>query len=163
MTADTFLSTAAEVAIGLGGFAGIIAAVRQRGISGWSPRHRVLILALFSICAFGVSFALLPALLVEAGIAEDHVWRIGSGMLAGMFVGMTFIRFRQYRRDGGLKTPLPRGLLAWVGCISVLQLVNVALALTWIYLLGVYTILINGFSVFMTLLLEDSSGEDGAG
>ena len=159
MTADSFLSTAAEVAIGLAGFAGIIAAVRQRGLSSWPLRHRVLIRTLFGACAAAVTFALLPSLLVEARIPTDLVWRVGSGMLAGLFVLAAAFRIRQYRRQGG-EAPLPRGLLVWVGCISILQLVNVGLATTWIYLLGVYTLLINGFSVFMTLLLEDAGHGD---
>lgn len=161
MTADSFLSTAAEVAIGLAGFAGIIAAVRQGRLSSWPLRHRVLIRALFGACAAAVTFALLPSLMVEARIPTDLVWRVGSAMLGGLFILAAAFRIQQYRGQGG-EQPLPRSLVAWVGCISILQLANVGLATVWIYLLGVYTLLINGFSVFMTLLLEDVAHDDGS-
>ena len=47
MHPDVFLGSIVDIAIGIAGFAGIIAAIQHRDLTAWSPRHRILLQILF--------------------------------------------------------------------------------------------------------------------
>jgi len=86
MNADSFLSSAVEVAIGIAGFAGIVAAIRHRDPSSWADKDRLLLRILLVASAIAVVFAWLPAVLHEAGIRSHALWQISSLLfLSGRF------------------------------------------------------------------------------
>ncbi len=151
MSAESFLSSVVEVAIGIGGFAGIIAAIRQGRLADWPADQRILLQMLLVASAAAISFALLPSILAEAQLDEPTIWRIGSALLLAWQVGIAVHRTRQFRSFG--VTPwFPRLLGVWVAGIIAFQVANLGLAMSWPYLVGVFGLLVNGFSFFLLLL-----------
>ena len=161
MSAETFLSSAVEAAIGMAGFAGIVAAIRHRDIAKWEHEERILLRMLLVASGMAITFALLPAVLAEAQLAESTIWRSGSMSLMIWQIGIAAHRSRQFRA-GGKGSPVPRLLYAWVAGIIVLQALNVVLGLSWPYLLGVFGILVNAFIFFLILLLGRIGEDDAA-
>jgi hypothetical protein len=162
VSAESFLSSAVEVAVGIAGFAGIVAAIRHRDISSWAHGERILLRMLLLASGMAVSFALLPAVLVEAGLPEATIWRVGSGALLVWQVAIAVHRGRQFRATG-TAPPFSRGLYAWIGPILLLQASNVYLGASWPYLLGVFSLLVNAFIFFLVLMLGRNGGEGAAG
>lgn len=155
MSAEAFLSSVVEIGIGMAGFAGIIAAIRQRDVSTWDPHHRVLLQMLFTATAAAIGFSLLPSILSEAGLLPSQTWRVGSVCLTLWFVGA--IAFRRYQaRQRGVRFPIARVVLVLVLPIVVLLVTNLQNGASWPYLLGVVGILINGFATFLALLFGES-------
>jgi len=145
----------------MAGFAGIIAAIRQRDIRRWPPVQRLLLQMLFAASAAAIAFALLPTLLAEAQVPRSTLWRIGSGSLVIWYVTIGAFRFNQARRNA-VSFPFPGPFVAWVGLLILLQALNLALAVSWPYLVGLLGILVNGFIFFLRLLLGDVEERDGA-
>lgn len=158
MSAESFLSSAVEAAIGMAGFAGIVAAIRQRDITRWSQEQRILLQMLLAASAGAVVYALLPALLAEAQFPRSTIWRIGSGALIAWYVGVGVFRINQVQRTE-VPFPFRRLFGVWVAFLVLLQALNLVLAASWPYLLGVFGILANGFLFFLRLLL--GSGDEG--
>lgn len=160
MGAESFLAAVVAVAIGIAGFAGIVAAIRQRRLSSWPPDQLILLQILFIASAASIVAGILPAFLMETGISPNNVWKICSGALACWLIGAPIFRARQSKALG-VKQQIPRHVLAWAVISIVLQFYNVAAAGTaWPYLFGVTTMLINGFSVFLILVLKPVDGKD---
>jgi len=152
MNADSFLSSAVEVAIGLAGFAGIVAAIRHRDLSSWVAQDRLLLRILLVASAMSVVFAWLPALLSEAGINAPALWQISSLVLFIWQISAWIYRGRQGRRLN-IDRVLPKYTFVWNAAFLLLQVVNVYLGLSWPFLLGVANILAGAFMVFLVLLL----------
>ena len=151
-----------DIAIGVAGFAGIVAAVRQRRLDHW-PKDRVLLLQiLFTASAASIVFGLLPPFLAEAGLRDDLVWKVSSAALTAWIVCAIGFRVRQSRVHG-VPMPIPRHVSAW-GAVSVVLLVyNIERAGTsWPYLFGVFGLLMNGFSVFLVLVLSPTETDESA-
>ena len=154
MPADTFLSSIVEIAIGIAGFAGIIAAIQHRGVSGWPPRQLILLQILFFASAMAIVFALLPVALQSAGIAQQKIWHIGSGGLLIWYLGVVPFRLYQSRKLA-VRSPMPPLLMVWAVLAASLQVYNLTTpGLAWPYLVGVFSLVINGFSVFLLLLFK---------
>jgi len=161
VSAEAFLSSAVEAAIGMAGFAGIVAAIRHRNIGRWAHEDRILLRMLLTASGMAIVFALLPAVLVEAQLPERAVWRAASASLMVWQTAIAVHRSRQFR-TAGTAAPLPRLLYAWVAGVVVLQALNVHLGASWPYLLGVFGVLANAFSFFLILLLGRAGGEHAA-
>lgn len=161
MSAESFLSSAVEAAIGMAGFAGIVAAIRHRDLSRWPQQEQILLRMLLVASGMSVSFALLPAVLREARLADPTIWRIGSASFMVWQIGIAAHRSRQLRATG-VPSPIPRVLYAWVTLIVALQGVNLALGASWPYLIGVFGLLVNAFSFFWVLLLGRPGTRDAA-
>lgn len=164
MSIHVFLSSIVDIAIGIAGFAGLIAAIRHRGLAEWPARQRVLLQILFFSSAMAIVFALLPSVLDAAGIAPAVVWKTGSGALLAWYAGIVPYRVVQNRKLGAARA-LPPLLLLWAAVASSLQVYNLATPATaWPYLFGVFSLVVNGFSVFLLLLLgTDADDRDPAG
>ena len=159
VSAEAFLSSIVEAAIGIAGFAGIIAAVRQGRISGWPREPRLLLEMLLAASALAIMFALLPAVLAEADVSLPITWRIGSTLMLICQLVLAVLRTRQFRA-AGLRTRPPLWLVAWISSLLVLQAANIVLGVSWPYLLGVFGMLGNGFFFFLRLLFSDWDNED---
>ena len=154
MNAASFLSAVIEIALAIAGFAGIVAAVRQRRISHWPKEQFILLQILFTASAAAIVLGLLPSFLAETGLSTSEVWKVSSAALACWIVGAIYFRMRQSKAFGiAMQIPIHVRL---VGIISVaFQLYNLAIAgQAWPYLFGIMTILMNGFSVFLILVLK---------
>ena len=162
MDAASFLSSAIEIAIGIAGFSGIVAAIRRRNFSRWPPGQRIMLQILFFASAAAIVFSLLPAFLTEAGIDAGLGWKISGLLLTAWIVLASAFRVRQSRAES-VPMPIPRGVLALAGIAVVLQLYNLTgEGLAWPYLVGIVALLANGFSMFLLLLLgaqEEESGD----
>lgn len=160
-----------DIAIGVAGFAGIVAAVRQRRLDHWSRGRVLLLQILFTASAASIVFGLLPSFLVETGLHDELVWKASSAALIAWIVCAIGFRLHQSRAHG-VPMPIPRHVSAWGGVSVVLQVYNIADAGTsWPYLFGVFGLLMNGFSVFLVLVLSpaetdaepDAGTDDGTG
>ena len=62
----------------------------------------------------------------------------------------------QQGRRLGLSNTVPKMFFLWNAVVlGGAQVLNLALGLSWLYLIGVYGILVNGFVIFLRLLLGD--------
>jgi hypothetical protein len=150
-----------EVAVGIGGFAGIIAAIRQRNVEDWPLDQRILLQMLLLASAVAVTFALLPAVLADAGFSSPTMWRIASSLMLAWIIGIAAYRVRQFRKFEVVQQ-FPWLLGVWVGVSAILQCLNLSLATSWPYLVGVFGVLVNGFSFFLLLLFGRQKGPDTA-
>ena len=53
-------------------------------------------------------------------------------------------------------------LSTWLGSLILIQALNLFLAVSWPYLLGVFGLLVNGFLFFVRLLLADPEERSGS-
>lgn len=161
MSTESFLSSTIEIAVGIGGFAGIIAAIRQRGVNRWPPDQRLMLRMLLTASAVAVLFSLAPWLLAEGGLSQPVVWRLCSGSLLVWQSGITVYRRRQV---GNLESSvsLPRVLYVLLSVNLALQAINLGLAEAWPFLLGVVSILMYGFAFFLKLLFWGAGDGDEA-
>jgi hypothetical protein len=143
VSTESFLSSTIEIAVGIGGFAGIIAAIRQRGVNRWPPDQRLMLRMLLTASAVPV------------------VWRLCSGSLLVWQSGITVYRRRQV---GNLESSvsLPRVLYVLLSVNLALQAINLGLAEAWPFLLGVVSILMYGFAFFLKLLFWGAGDGDEA-
>jgi len=162
MNSESFLSSIVEVAIGLAGFAGIIAAIRQRGVDTWPREKRVQLQILLAASAAAIGFGLLPAFFNELGVTVEFAWRFGSGMLIAWLIGITFYRkYQCIQLEIVFQLPLLMGL--WILFLIALQIYNISTTGTsWPYLFGVFGLLVNGFAIFFVLLLGSSEADSSA-
>lgn len=163
MTADSVLSSAVEVAVGIAGFAGIVAAIRQRDVGTWSARDRITLQALFGSSGVAIVLGVLPGVLQEAGIPPIEVWRTGSAGLAACMTLLGLFRARQIRTHGISLFRERYYLVIGVAglCVGGLQCFNLIRGASWPYLVGVLWLLTLGFALFLILLFrpdERSSG-----
>jgi hypothetical protein len=158
--AASFLSSVIDIAIGVAGFAGIVAAVRQRKLSHWPIEQLLLLQILFTATAASIFFGLLPSFLTESGLDENTVWKVSSGALVCWIVGAIAFRISQSRKHR-VAMPIP-GHIRVLGVIAVgLQIYNMTgMGRSWPYLFGIMTILINAFSVFLILVLKPIEQEN---
>jgi hypothetical protein len=161
VSTESFLSSTIEIAVGIGGFAGIIAAIRQRGVNRWPPDQRLMLRMLLTASAVAVLFSLAPWLLAEGGLSQPVVWRLCSGSLLVWQSGITVYRRRQV---GNLESSvsLPRVLYVLLSVNLALQAINLGLAEAWPFLLGVVSILMYGFAFFLKLLFWGAGDGDEA-
>jgi hypothetical protein len=153
MDIEAFLSSIVEISVGIVGFAGIIAAVQRRGMSGWPAPQRILMQVLCFASAMAIVFALLPSALAEAGVENNLIWKIGSCGLLIWYAGILPYRRHQARKFGVL-SQIPRLLQIWVLTAAALQIYNLTTpGLSWPYMFGVFSLVVNGFTVFLLLLL----------
>lgn len=159
MDAASFLSSVIEIAVGVAGFAGIVAAVRQRQFAHWPKEQLILLQILFTATAASIAYALLPSFLAETGLDLGLLWKISSGALVCWIVGAMAFRLRQSRVHG-VAMPIPWHVRV-LGVIAIaLQVYNIAhLGRSWPYLFGITALLINGFSVFLLLVLSPLDSE----
>ncbi|MCP5181700.1 MAG: hypothetical protein H6993_08810 [Pseudomonadales bacterium] len=160
MDAGSFLSSVVEVAIGIAGFAGIVAAIRQRNVSSWPPRQLIQLQILFAASAAAVVAGILPSFLAEAGVSEALLWKVCSATLISWLIGAIWYRARQGKRYG-VGQPIPGMVMAWGMAAIVLQAYNLAMpGVSWPYLFGVTGLLMNGFSAFLVLILRPFDDAD---
>lgn len=154
MDAASFLSAVVDIAIGVAGFAGIVAAVRQRQLAHWPIEQLLLLQILFTATAASIIFALLPSFLAETGLDQDAIWKVSSGALICWIVGALTFRLRQSRKYG-VPMSIP-GHIRVMGVFAIaFQIYNIqGPGQAWPFLFGIMTVLVNGFSVFLILVLS---------
>lgn len=69
------LTTFAELAIALAGFAGLLTAFQKKQVT-WSNQERFRIRMLLMVCFGIMAFALMPKVFVDSAIAQELMWRL---------------------------------------------------------------------------------------
>ncbi|MDA1075902.1 MAG: hypothetical protein O3A63_14225 [Proteobacteria bacterium] len=159
MNAESYLSSVIEVAIGIAGFAGIVAAIRQRRLSTWPDEQRIMLQVLFFASAAAIFFGLFPAVLAEAGLTDAVIWTVCScALIAWLILAIAFRA--QQARAAGVRMTLPGLILVLaVGALG-LQIYNITgPRVAWPYMAGVSALLVNGFTMFLLLLLRPVDDE----
>jgi len=159
MDSGSVLSTAVEVAIAIGGFAGIVIVLGPSRGHDWSASSRLLLSALLLMSIAVAAFGFLPQILGVAGVVDEVLWRVASSLHAVYLAGIIGYRVRQTvrlpsaERSVGLATRALIGT-APVGAV-VLQLANaIWLQQAWPYLTAIVLMVLGSFAVFMVLLRE---------
>ena len=90
MNAADSLTTVAEIAVTIAGFAGIVAVFKSSGKLGSEEIRRIIFLVL--VCASIIVTSLLPAALPDLGLSETSVSAVSCGILgvAGLVLGGVF-------------------------------------------------------------------------
>lgn len=151
LAAEVVLSSAIQVAIGIAGFTGIIAALSGGVRVGTRERICVSILLLASIATVTMSF--LPMIFLNAGMSERFTWTASSIIFVVYFVGIVSYRFYEFRHAGAVMPhPVKLGI-AFLSLCAALQIVNAVLVRdSWPYLILVVGYVIYSFLVFAYLL-----------
>ena len=99
-------------------------------------------------------YALLPSFLLEAELSISNAWKLSSGALICWVVGTVGFRIVQSRRHD-VAMPIPKHVRAG-GVIAIgWQIYNIlGPGQSWPYLFGIMMLLMNGFSVFLILILN---------
>lgn len=150
---DGVLTTAAEVAIAIAGFSGVVAALAPRSHGTWPPGAKLFVASLLLSTAAIVGFSFLPLILLSAGQATG-TWVLCSMIHSTYLLVTTLYRFWQAKQQGLVFG----GALAALGpCLFaiafLIQLTNVVvLRSSWPYLAAIVLSLFGAFSIFAALL-----------
>ena len=158
MIAEDVLVTTAEVAIGLAGLSGIVAAViGSRASVRWSPIQKLRLTELLRTSFGAVVFSLFPLILLSAGVSNSTSWLVASltwlGYI-GVAIALQVPRVRALLPEAHAETPWMIYVLFTILIATVsLQLFNVVfLHVAWPHLVTMLGSLIVGFVMFVRLL-----------
>ncbi len=93
------LSTAAQVAITLAGFTGVVAAFGARGAGQWTPLDRFRLRLMLASSGYPTIMALVGLLFLNTALPAALSWRILSGLAAAMLIAVNLLNvplFRQF-------------------------------------------------------------------
>lgn len=79
VTVGDYLTLIGELAIGVAGFSGVVAALTRRSTGEWRPVDVVRLQGLLRISIGVAMWAVVTALLLSAGVPEPLLWRTVSG------------------------------------------------------------------------------------
>ena len=157
MSAESFLTSSAEVGIGIAGFAGIAVVLGHRGQGTWTrqdiDRMRLLLRASFA----AVLLSLLPLALFSTTLSERILWTVASSIYTVFVIAATFTDIREIRRAIADSIERPKRASTYfvaISSISIsLNLVNVAFLQTaWPYLFALLGSLTFAFIQFVRIL-----------
>ena len=158
MIAEDVLVTTAEVAIGLAGFSGIVAAViGSRASVRWSPVQKYRLAELLRTSFGAVVFSLFPLILLSAGVSNSTSWLVTSltwlGYI-GVAIALQVPRVHAIWPEAHAESPRTIYVLFTILIANVcLQLFNVVfLRVAWPHLVAILGSLIVGFVMFVRLL-----------
>jgi hypothetical protein len=108
------LLTVGELALGLAGFSGIVAAFRTR-TGPWHPADAFRLTSLLLVSLGTFFLALIPLALSQFALSYEVVWRVSSGLMA-LFIGVAgFIILRKLRTlDAGSRLLFNRWMNAFM-------------------------------------------------
>ena len=159
MEASEVLLTLAEIAIGLAGFSGVVAAFSRT--RHFPHEDRVRFLMLIGGTFFVIVLAFVPFLVLYAGGDGPAIWRWSSAIYGAFWLSaLPLIRAgRKVIIEHG--TPAPRWSLALIASVSLLGfLLQVGNVLAWpfgpgpfAYVVGLIAGLIGSGSIFVYLVL----------
>jgi hypothetical protein len=155
------LSTAAQIAVTLAGFAGVVVVFRRESVHDWSPVDKLRLRLLLTNSILPLVLCMVGLLLLTIRPLPADIWKWCSGfafVVSLLFaIGMT----KQFRRLNLRKVqsePLTRFLLYLFGTFGIaanlLQLYNAAfLGAFWPFFTGIVVQLIIGMFQFARMIL----------
>ena len=154
------LTTSAQIAVTLAGFAGVVVAFRNRSVHEWSriDKFRLQILLTNSAAPFVLS--IFAMVLLSTSLDAQTIWRLCSLFTFIMLVatgssyGTALRRFspKEFKASGARRAILYTGSVVAIG-VTFLQLYNVIRLQTfWPFFAAIATILVLGMLQFVLLV-----------
>jgi hypothetical protein len=155
------LSTAAQVAVALAGFAGVVVVFRSRSVHEWSKIDKFRLQLLLTNSAIPLTLCMVGQLLLAANVAPAAIWRWSSGFAAVLLFPMAIVYLRTFRSFSRteLETASGSRLIFYAGAligaaVTVLQLVNLAMFdAFWPFFLAIVSLILASLVQFVRLVL----------
>ncbi len=163
MEAASTLEVLAEIAIAIAGFSGVVTALTIR-TSQWSELDKVRLRMLLQASFATAFFSLLPLVLLSTTLLNPAIWVITSStwlIYTGASTIPTVVRAirRSDSAPDGLERPIAALVVAVLGSVVVLQLLNVAARRTaWPHLAAMLGGLFGASVSFLRLIQDLISG-----
>jgi len=155
------LSTAAQVAVALAGFAGVVVVFRSGSVHEWSKIDKFRLRILLTNSAVPLALCLVGHLLLTANLSPTTIWRSASAFAAVLFFPIVIVYLKAFRSfpctelqtASGSRSLFSVGL-AFGTAVSILQLYNTAvLDAFWPFFLGIISLLLAGVFQFVRLVV----------
>jgi hypothetical protein len=155
------LSTAAQIAVALAGFAGVVVVFRRESVHDWSPIDKFRLRLLLVNSILPLAFCLIGLLLLAVGPAPRNIWQWCSGLAFVIFVifaTSTMKSFLHLDLQSLQRAPVTRFVFYLFGILGVastlLQLWNaVWLGAFWPFFTGIVFQLIAAMFQFARMIL----------
>ena len=155
------LGTAAQIAITMAGFAGVVVVFGRRAVHEWSAVDKFRLRLLLGTSTSALAFCLVGLLLLSTGLAADAVWRACSVFVLIVFacniIGSlrTYARFpRAELREQGARPWLFYLIASIGGAAMVLQLCNIVTwRVFWPFFLAIVLALLISTLQFVRMIL----------
>lgn len=123
MQAAEVLTVLAEISIALAGFAGIVVALRQRGIAGFQLHELVRLRFMLGVGCELLFLALLPFLFHYLGLAKS-TWVLSSYVMSAGLTALVVLSYLQTRDPILSKSPWTRGYITGTTIFAAMAFVN---------------------------------------
>ena len=161
MEPSTALTTSAQIAIAIAGFAGVVAVFRTGSVHDWGPVEKFWLRLLLVNSILPLAFSMVGLVLLAITPVPPAIWRWCSGiatfflLLYASVILKTLVGFApgQLEAAGGTKLT-SYSLLALLAIVCLLQLGNVAtLAAFWPFFGAIVALLLGAMYQFVRLVL----------
>lgn len=159
------LSTAAQIAVALAGFAGVVVVFRHESAHEWSPIDKFRLRLLLSNSAFPLAYALFAMLLLAMKSPPESIWRWGSGFAAICQIPFAITSIKRMRtlspadfKDVSKIVFYP--LFGLASAVLLLQFYNlVVLNWFWPFFAGIFVHLMGAMVQFVRFVLVSTPRE----
>ena len=154
------LTTSAQVAVALAGFAGVVVAFRSRSVHEWSKIDKLRLQILLTNSAVPFVLSILAMVLLSTSLDVVTIWRLCSVFTFVMFVatgstyGTAVRRFtrEEFRASGSRRAILSTGGV-FVIAVTLFQLYNIIRLQTfWPFFAAIATFLVLAMLQFILLV-----------
>lgn len=161
MEPSTALTTSAQIAIAIAGFAGVVAVFRTGSVHDWGPVEKFWLRLLLVNSIIPLAFSMVGLVLLAVTPVPPAIWRWCSGF-AGLFLFLyaililkALVGFAPGQLEAAGGTRLTSYLLlALLTIVCLLQLGNVArLAAFWPFFSAIVALLLGAMYQFVRLVL----------
>ena len=159
MEPNEALGIAAQVAVTLAGFAGVVVVFRPDSVHEWSPVDRFRLRLLLSNSVFPLAYSLFGMLLLTMKPPPESIWRWCSGFAATCQIpfAITSIRITRALSPADFKNVSKivfYPLFTLASAVLLLQVYNLAfLNWFWPFFAGIFVHLIGAMAQFVRLVL----------
>jgi hypothetical protein len=155
------LGIAAQIAVALAGFAGVVVVFRRESVHEWSPIDKVRLRLLLANSILPLGLCMMGLLLLTIKPMPPTMWRWCSAIEFVVFLLFVVIMAKTFRRLGVRKVQRDRGtrfilyLFGGLGTAAMLlQMYNIALlAAFWSFFAGIVYQLITATAQFARMIL----------
>lgn len=161
MEPSAALSTSAQIAVAIAGFAGVVVAVRNESVHNWGRVEKFWLRLLLVNSILPLTFSMVGLLILAIKPVQPATWRWCSGFAAffllpyATMILINLLRFApgQLKAAGGGRFTSSL-LFALLTAVSLLQLYNVTtLAAFWPYFGAIVAMLLGAMYQFVRLIL----------
>jgi hypothetical protein len=161
MDPNAALSTSAQIAVAIAGFAGVVVAVRNESVHSWGRVEKFWLRLLLLNSILPLTFSMVGLLIIAIKPVQPATWRWCSGFAAlflfpyATMILINLLRFApgQLKAAGGGRFP-SSALFALLTAVCLLQLYNVTMLATfWPYFGAIVCMLLGAMYQFVRLIL----------